>query len=183
MHVLIVGGGIGGLTLAQGLKRAGIGVSVFERDRARGERLQGYRIHVAPYGSRALHASLPPALYELFVATSGQPNRSLSFFDERLRNLLTLDASEAGVDADDPIESYKSVSRITLRELLLLGLEEEVRFGARFSHYTDGPDGRVTAHFEDGTSATGDLLVGADGTRSRVVAQRLPDAGRGRRAT
>src|SRR5262249_22285676 len=84
MNVLIIGGGIGGLTLAQGLERTGIGFTVFERDRARGERLQGYRIHLAPYGCRALHASLPPALYDLFVATSGEPNRSLAFFDERL---------------------------------------------------------------------------------------------------
>jgi salicylate hydroxylase len=178
MQVLIIGGGIGGLTGAQGLKRAGIGVAVFERDRARGERLQGYRIHLAPYGCRALHASLPRELYGLFVATSGEPNRSLSFFDERLRNLLTLDTTEIGVDLDDPIESHKSVSRITLREVLLTGLQDVVRFGARFTHYTHEPDGRVTAHFEDGTRTTGDLLVGADGTRSRVVAQRLPDAGR-----
>jgi cation diffusion facilitator CzcD-associated flavoprotein CzcO len=31
-HVLIVGGGIGGLCLAQGLKKAGISVAVYERD-------------------------------------------------------------------------------------------------------------------------------------------------------
>src|SRR5437879_3855573 len=107
MHVLIIGAGLGGLALAQGLKRAGISVAVFERDRARDERLQGYRIHIAPYGCRALHASLPPDLYDLFVATSGEPNRTLSFFDERLNNLLTLDSAEIGVNAQHPIESYK----------------------------------------------------------------------------
>jgi len=32
-HVLIIGGGIGGLTLAQGLKRAGVSAAVYERDR------------------------------------------------------------------------------------------------------------------------------------------------------
>ena len=33
LHVVIVGGGIGGLCLAQGLRRAGVSVAVYERDR------------------------------------------------------------------------------------------------------------------------------------------------------
>jgi 2-polyprenyl-6-methoxyphenol hydroxylase-like FAD-dependent oxidoreductase len=32
-HVVIIGGGIGGLTLAQGLRQAGISTAVYERDR------------------------------------------------------------------------------------------------------------------------------------------------------
>jgi 2-polyprenyl-6-methoxyphenol hydroxylase-like FAD-dependent oxidoreductase len=50
----IVGGGIGGLCLAQGLKRAGVGVAVYERDRTAETRQQGYRLDVEPDGSRAL---------------------------------------------------------------------------------------------------------------------------------
>jgi 2-polyprenyl-6-methoxyphenol hydroxylase-like FAD-dependent oxidoreductase len=43
-HVIIVGGGIGGLTLAQGLKKNGISCAVYEKDISRADRLQGYRI-------------------------------------------------------------------------------------------------------------------------------------------
>jgi salicylate hydroxylase len=43
-HVIIIGGGIGGLTLAQGLKKNGISCAVYERDLSRADRLQGYRI-------------------------------------------------------------------------------------------------------------------------------------------
>ena len=40
-HVVIIGGGIGGLCLAQGLKRAGVSVAVYERDLTRTDRLEG----------------------------------------------------------------------------------------------------------------------------------------------
>ena len=43
-HILIVGGGLGGLTLAQGLKKHGISCAVFEKDLSRTDRVQGYRI-------------------------------------------------------------------------------------------------------------------------------------------
>ncbi|HEV2655851.1 MAG TPA: NAD(P)-binding protein, partial [Ktedonobacteraceae bacterium] len=43
-HVLIVGAGIGGLCLAQGLRKSGIRVSVYERDSSPYFRNQGYRI-------------------------------------------------------------------------------------------------------------------------------------------
>src|SRR5690242_3064929 len=59
LHVLIIGGGIGGLCLAQGLNKAGVSVAVYERDRALDARLQGYRLNIEPAGSLALHACLP----------------------------------------------------------------------------------------------------------------------------
>ncbi len=43
LYVLVVGAGVGGLCLAQGLKGAGVSVAVFERDRATDSRPQGYR--------------------------------------------------------------------------------------------------------------------------------------------
>ena len=58
---MIIGGGIGGLCLAQGLRRAGIDVTVYERTLTRTDWLQGYRIHINPHGSRALHDCLDPA--------------------------------------------------------------------------------------------------------------------------
>ena len=40
INVIIIGAGTGGLCLAQGLKRAGIGVGVYERDRTRRDGLE-----------------------------------------------------------------------------------------------------------------------------------------------
>src|ERR1700680_4738153 len=93
-HVAIVGGGIGGLCLAQGLKKAGISVAVYERDRTRTDRLQGYRIHISPGGSRALYACLPPALYELFVATCGRSSGGFRLVTEQLKELLRMEAEQ-----------------------------------------------------------------------------------------
>jgi salicylate hydroxylase len=51
-HVIVVGGGIGGLCLAQGLRKAGVSVAVYERDRSRTDRLA--RQDVRPGGAGAL---------------------------------------------------------------------------------------------------------------------------------
>src|SRR5580693_2218981 len=115
-HVLIIGGGIGGLCLAQGLKKAGVSVAVYERDRTRTDRLQGYRIHIDPDGSRALHECLPAHLFEAFDSTCGQGTRALNMINERMEELVHLDL--AGVLPKDPIARHRSVSRITLRQVL-----------------------------------------------------------------
>ena len=171
-HVNIIGAGTGGLCLAHGLKRAGISVAVFERDRTRTDGLQGYRVGISPGGSRALHECLPPELYQTFVATCARPPRHFNMMTERLGELLSIDVSPG----DDPIDSEKSVSRMTLRQVLLTGLEDVVQFDKKFARFEEHPDGTVSAFFADGTSATSDLLVAADGAGSRVRKQLLPHA-------
>ena len=173
-HVLIIGGGIGGLTLAQGLMQAGVSAAVYERDRTLTDRLQGYRVHISPTGSRALYECLPPHLFEIFDRTCGAPNAAVRFFTEQMRVLL---AFHGDLVADaDPVACHRAASRITLRQLLLAGLEN-VHLGKTFARY-DQRDGRIIAHFEDGTSAEGDILVAADGGGSRVRRQFLPHAQR-----
>lgn len=175
-HVMIIGGGLGGLCLAQGLKKAGISVAVYERDQTRNERLQGYRIHIEAMGNRSLHDCLPPHLFEAYLKTTGSAGKGLLMSDEQLNRLMAFPVDSA--KQDDPLESSRSVSRITLRQVLLAGLDEIVQFDKVYSHYQENPDGSVTAFFEDGTSATGDLLVAADGGNSRIRQQFLPQASR-----
>ena len=177
-HVLVIGGGIGGLCLAHGLRQAGVSAAVYERTRTRTDWLQGYRIHISPRGAAALHACLPPAQWDAFVATAGKPSAGFAFLTEQLRDLLFLPRELTADKGTGPAASHHSVSRITLRHVLLTGLEDMVHLGKEFTRYELRPDGRVTAFFADGTTATGDVLVGADGGNSRVRQQYLPRAHR-----
>jgi 2-polyprenyl-6-methoxyphenol hydroxylase-like FAD-dependent oxidoreductase len=176
MKVIIIGGGTGGMCLAHGLRRAGIEIAVHERDRTRTSGLHGYRVGISPNGARALKACLDPELFATFVATTAAPYDTLAMLTERYRTLLTMSFDDLPHTSGDPEDREHNVSRMTLRQVLFTGMEDVVTFDRRFTHYETHPDGRVTAHFDDGSSDTGDLLVGADGAGSPVRRQYLPHA-------
>lgn len=169
-HIAVIGGGIGGLCLAQGLHQAGVDVTVFERDRTPADRLQGYRVHIDPHGAQALRDCLPPHLWQAFLDTTGRSGQDFAFLTERLKQLLLIETPDGS--------DHYSVSRITLRQVLLSGLEDVVRFGKTYERYERNADGTVTLHFADGTTATADIVVAADGGTSRVRRQYLPHAQR-----
>ena len=179
LHVIIIGGGIGGLTLAQGLKKSGVSAAVYERDRTRPDRVQGYRVHINLTGSLALHECLSARLFEAFTRMCGRPAGGIRFVTEQIKVLLALDGRNAPAQfTGNGVAQHRSVSRITLRQVLLSGLEDAVHFGKTFVRYEERPLGRIVAHFEDGSTAEGDVLVAADGGGSRVRRQFLPDAER-----
>jgi 2-polyprenyl-6-methoxyphenol hydroxylase-like FAD-dependent oxidoreductase len=169
--VAIVGGGIGGLCLAQGLKKAGVSAKVYERDVTPTSRLQGFRIHIDPDGSAALHQCLPQPLWDIFAATEGEFGQGITMMSEQLGELLRFGGDG---EADDPVARHRSISRITLRQVLLSGLGENVCFDKRFVRYEEMPNGRFALYFEDGSRSEADVVVGADGVHSRVRQQYMP---------
>ena len=172
MHVLIIGGGTGGMCLAHGLKKAGVSVAVYERYGSRSDGLYGYRVGIDPTGNRALHGCLPPELFDAFVATCA---RSPKYFNILTQSMHST-ADFALRDDSDAINSERSVSRSMLRQVLFTGMDDVVHYGKDFTRYEQNLDGTVTAHFADGTEARGDVLIAADGTRSAVRRQFLPHA-------
>ena len=173
MHVAIIGGGVGGLCLAQGLQRSGVSCTVYERDESPEARLQGYRLNIEPIGAQALHDCLPPDLWAMLVATAGDVGEGMGVFDEQLHQLMQ---EPTPPPTTAPEQQTHAVSRVTLRRILLLGLDRCVVFGKTFARYELREDGKVVAVFADGTTADADVLVGADGFGSRVRQQLLPRA-------
>ncbi|MFC8342236.1 FAD-dependent oxidoreductase [Streptomyces sp. NPDC057280] len=170
-HVLIAGGGIGGLCLAQGLRRAGISCTVHES--APGIGRAGYRLHMNGAGGRALQQCLPDNLFELYMQTSRETPR------REVMVLLDHQARELGArphigPPNDTRRPHTAVNRRTLRQIMGLGLEDIVRYDSTVTGFeTDGDKVRVL--LDDGTSETGDVLVAADGINSAVRRQLLPD--------
>jgi hypothetical protein len=94
------------------LKKAGISVAVYERDQSPDARPQGYRIHIDPQGSTALHACLPQHLWDLFGSTGGDFSRGFSIVTEQLHELLNLARSQTGMGgAGDTIARHRSIRR------------------------------------------------------------------------
>ena len=172
LHVLIIGGGLGGLCLAQGLKKSGISVAVYERESSAQFRNQGYRISIKKEGSQALRDCLPEHLFQLCVATAIKTATRLVFLDQQLHLQFAKPLPHPSI----PDEEGFGVNRLTLREILLAGLEGMVHFGKTCERFDQVEGGQVRASFADGTAATGDLLVGADGTHSVISALIVPDA-------
>jgi 2-polyprenyl-6-methoxyphenol hydroxylase-like FAD-dependent oxidoreductase len=190
-QVLIIGGGLSGLCLAQGLKKQGIPFTIFERDQSTQSRAQGYRLRLVE-GAEAIDYACSDELFTLVEKTCvpfgfGKGVRKNPVNGEALPSPFGSGRGPAGVpEAPGGPKGYRSqnefsgrvkhpftVDRRLLRDVLMKDIEEHVQFDAHFTHYTIESDG-VTAHFKDGKSIKGRLLVGADGRMSKVKNQLAP---------
>ena len=156
MKAIVVGGGIGGISAAIALRRAGVEAAVFERAPGPPEVGAGVGLW-----SNALRVLKGLGLYEAvrgIGAEIGGESRSW-----RGRRLFGYSAGEMRRRYG---EANVVVHRADLHKALLAALPEgPVLFGARMVGFTDEGDG-VIARFADGREEKGDLLVGADGLRS-----------------
>ncbi|BEP13360.1 FAD-dependent monooxygenase [Acidothermaceae bacterium B102] len=172
LHVLIAGGGLAGLALAQGLLKAGHTVEVFERD-ADLNRKQGYYLHFNAIGGEALRRVLPDDLFELYLDSSRESyDRAESIVLDPGFNEITSNP-HMGPPNPGP-RNHTGVHRRTLRQVLAGRLGDRLHAGSPVVSYVEDADG-VTATLADGSTVRGDVLVGADGIRSAVRTQLLPE--------
>jgi 2-polyprenyl-6-methoxyphenol hydroxylase-like FAD-dependent oxidoreductase len=170
LRVVIAGAGLGGLALAHRLRQAGLEPRVFERGPAHLDLASSYRIHIDANGSRALRACLPNDLWRSFEQRAAVAPRGIAFATERLEHLAFIPERDAEDAHSHPI------SRSGLRQLLLTGLEDVVRFDSRVVGYDQGSEDEVLVHLADGSRVPADVLVGADGSASAVRKHLLPQA-------
>ena len=166
-RVLIVGGGIGGLTAALALSRAGHAVQLYEQAPAFGE--IGAGIMLTPNATRVLqHLGLGASLDRSGMRPPA--SRYRRFDDAALMGDAPLaDAMESAYGAP-----YLHIHRSDLLDALLAAVNShggtELHAGRRAAGCAQ--DGQsVTVHFGNGAEAEGDLLVACDGVRSTVRAQ------------
>ncbi|KAJ6781820.1 hypothetical protein PWT90_08251 [Aphanocladium album] len=174
-RVLIVGGGLAGLALAQGLKRTSpsIPFRIFERDSSAAFRAQGYRIRIS---GAALKALLPASVFAMFEATSNnliEPGHAINALTGNPNPEAFMPGPPPGA-APYTAKPY-NVDRAVLRNVLLQGLEDDISYDKKFKSYEVMDDNSIQLSFADGTVERGTLLVGADGVRSGIRRQLLPD--------
>ncbi|MDX6742370.1 NAD(P)/FAD-dependent oxidoreductase [Actinocorallia sp. A-T 12471] len=157
--IVIVGAGLGGLTLARVLHVHGVTAAVFDLEPDRHTRTQGGMLDIhADSGQVALRAA---GLHEPFRALVHPGGEAMRLADAT--GAFRVD------EADDGQGDRPEVDRGQLRDLLLDSLPADaVRWAAKVTAARPLGDGRHEVVFADGRTVTTDLLVGADGAWSRI---------------
>jgi len=159
-QIAIIGGGLGGLTLARILQVHGITATVYELDASADARNQGGSLDIhEESGQRALREA---ELYEAFRHLTHPEGESTRILDKA----GTVFVDEA---AGDGRGGRPEIERADLRDLLIAFLDPgRIVWGHKVTAATPLGGGRHALTFADGSNTTVDLLVGADGAWSRV---------------
>ncbi|CAH0271057.1 flavin-dependent oxidoreductase [Roseomonas sp. CECT 9278] len=171
MRVIIAGGGIGGLVAALSLHAAGIEVDVFEQSTE--IRPLGVGINVLPHAMR----ELTELGLQDRVAAAGIVTRELAYAN-RFGQMIWSEPRGRHAGYTWP---QVSIHRGRLHLLLLdvarerLG-SDRIHLGARLADFAEDTT-RVTARFEDGRTAQGDVLIAADGIHSAARTRFYPNEG------
>ncbi|MGH3639309.1 MAG: FAD-dependent oxidoreductase, partial [Mycobacterium sp.] len=157
--VTIVGAGLGGLTLARVLHVHGIPATVYDADPSAGARTQGGQLDIHEHdGQVALEAAGLTDAFRAIIHEGGEASRVLDQYGSVLLD-----------EPDDGTRGRPEVLRGDLRRILLESLPDgTVRWGRKVTGAQPLGAGRHELSFEDGSTVTTGLLVGADGAWSKI---------------
>ncbi|KAI1458415.1 FAD/NAD(P)-binding domain-containing protein [Annulohypoxylon moriforme] len=163
LPILIIGAGITGLAIASGLQQKGVPYIVFDKDPSllpRNQRDWGIACHWAA----PLLASLAgDAKWSRVNSTLVDPNIPI----RELEQFPLYNGKTGELITQSPIPNLHRILRSRMRALIAEGLD--IRYDKKLSDLEYSADGKtVTAIFEDGTKETGRLVIGTDGSQSKV---------------
>jgi len=160
MKAIVIGGGIGGMCAAIALKRFGIETAVYEA--VKEIKPVGAAISIWPNGVKCLNwLGMKEPLRAL-----GGPMHYMAYHDYLHGQTMTRFSINPLIESVG--ERPYPVARAELQAMLLDTYgRDAVQFGKRVTHIEESAAG-VTAWFDDGTEAHGDLLIAADGTHSVI---------------
>jgi 2-polyprenyl-6-methoxyphenol hydroxylase-like FAD-dependent oxidoreductase len=161
MRVIIIGGGVGGLTLAIALRRKGLHAELFERAGDVTRSQLGAGLMLSYNATRVLrHLGLGEEL-----ETVGYRYQCSEFRTQRGEVLARWSVPENDLQV--------GVARANLHRMLLGALgEDTVHLGSECTGFRQDASG-ATALFADGREARGDVLVGVDGLKGAIRPQLL----------
>lgn len=172
--VTIIGGGIGGLTLAVGLLRRNVPVQIYEAASSFTE--IGLGLSIGPAAHRAMPLIDPQIrnIYDSLITTHAD-----SPGYEGYRQTWFEIVWASGLKEGDLLMDLKALpsGQTTLRRAdfldALVGLvpADIVHFGKRLDGLFEGEDG-VQLRFDDGTKVNADVVVGCDGIKSKIEDRR-----------
>lgn len=167
--VLIVGGGVGGMSAAMAMSRKGMNVDLIDIDPD--WKAIGAGITITGPTLRAFHEL---GVYDDIkaVAYVGQDIQVCDVNGNRIRRL------ETPMMPNSPTEGSGGIMRPTLHKILskhTLDAGVNVRLSLTVDALDQDDDG-VDVTFSDGSKGRYDLVVGADGVFSRVRSLIMPDA-------
>jgi 2-polyprenyl-6-methoxyphenol hydroxylase-like FAD-dependent oxidoreductase len=163
---LVIGGGIGGLAAGIALAKVGYKVHVFEKTHELKEVGAGIMLY-----PNAIAALRKLGAYDA-VAAAGSFGRHGKYITANGNLLVQLDLKDVGLDKE-----AIAVHRADLQDALADRLgREHIHLGKALTNFSQNGS-VVLATFADGSTAQGDLLVGADGLHSAVRRELLKDGG------